>query len=205
MTTLMVWVADSPSAVFLATLRDGTTDVFAPIGARRVLGSIGAIEKGRRFVAQPQQAQPAESGNRSVSARLLASEQIRFILVGVFNTGFGFALFVALELMLTGDRSYFISLCASYAISTLTAFVLHRHFTYRKSGTGNMLVDFVRFEGVYLVSLGVNAVVLPLLVEGAHIPPIPAQAIAVCITTAISYFGHKFFSFRRPTIAPPLR
>jgi len=154
-------------------------------------------------VAQPQQTQPAESGDRSVSARLLASEQIRFILVGVFNTGFGFALFVALELVLTGDRSYFLSLCASYAISTLTAFVLHRHFTYRKSGTGSMVVDFIRFEGVYLVSLGVNAVVLPLLVEGAHIPSIPAQAIAVCITTAISYFGHKFFSFRRPTKVAP--
>ncbi len=59
-----------------------------------------------------------------------------------------------------------------------------------------MLRDLVRFESVYLTGLGINAVVLPVLVElGLH--RIPAQAIIWLPTLLLIYLGHRYFSFRR--------
>jgi putative flippase GtrA len=147
--------------------------------------------------------------------RLLSDERVRFLIVGGFNTLFGYALFIIFERTLgevigdwVGDL---VSLYAAYAIATVVAFALHRHFTYRVSGTGNVVVDYLRFVSVYLVALAINTVALPLLVEFAHLEAIVAQGLIVVLTTLVSYFGHKLFSFRRKplavadeTVAPPV-
>lgn len=134
--------------------------------------------------------------------RLLGDERVRFILVGGFNTAFGYGLFVLFELLLGPHVSYFVSLYGSFIVATIVAFVLHRNVTYRVRGTGNVLIDFLRFMSVYLLSLGINSIALPLLVEVFGVRVLPAQALIVIVTTLVSYFGHKFFSFRR---SPPER
>ena len=128
---------------------------------------------------------------------LLGDERVRFILVGGFNTAFGYGLFVLFELLLGPRVSYFVSLYGSFIIATVVAFFLHRNVTYRVRGTGNVLIDFLRFMSVYLLSLGINSIALPLLVEVFGVRVLPAQALIVIVTTLVSYFGHKFFSFRR--------
>ena len=122
---------------------------------------------------------------------LLAREEVRFLIVGVINTAVGYALFALFLLVF----DYLVSLYLSYAVAVTLAFVLHRRFTFRVRG--NVVVDFVRFVGVYVVSLAVNSVVLPVLVELVGLHPLIAQGIALVITTLISYVGHKWFSFRR--------
>jgi putative flippase GtrA len=133
--------------------------------------------------------------------RLLKDERVRFLIVGGFNTLFGFGLFVFFELVVGQYIGYLISLYSSYVIAVIVAFLLHRHFTYRVTGTGNIFIDFLRFAGVSLVALAVNTVALPLLVEVVGITPIISQALIVVITTLVSYFGHKLFSFRRKPLA----
>jgi len=128
---------------------------------------------------------------------LISDERVRFLIVGAFNTFFGYGLFVAFELLVGKHTSYFVSLYSSFVIAATVAFLLHRHFTYRVTGTGNIFIDFLRFQGVNFVALGVNTLVLPLFVEIFGINVLIAQALIVIITTLVSYFGHKFFSFRR--------
>ena len=71
---------------------------------------------------------------------------------------------------------------------------MHRRFVFHVRG--HVLRDLVRFESVYLTGLGINAVALPMLVElGMH--RILAGAIIMASTTLLSYFGHRYFSFRR--------
>ena len=77
------------------------------------------------------------------------------------------------------------------------AFTLHRHYTFKVNGTGNVFIDFVRFLSVYVVALLLNSIALPVFVELLGLPPWLAQAIIVVVTTLVSYFGHKYFSFRR--------
>lgn len=132
---------------------------------------------------------------RQTVRRLLAREEVRFVIVGGINTVVGYGLFALFEL--ATPIGYLASLYLSYAFAITLAFVLHRRFTFGVSGTGHVVVDFLRFVSVYVVSLALNTLVLPLLVEVAHVAPLAAQAVCVVITTLISYFGHKWFSFRR--------
>lgn len=84
-----------------------------------------------------------------LSRRPLGDERVRFILAGGFN-----AVFVVLEYV--AHTPCLASLYGSYLIWTVLAFVLHRRVTCRNSGTGRVLVDFVSFQGVYVVSLALN-------------------------------------------------
>jgi putative flippase GtrA len=136
--------------------------------------------------------------------RLLGDERVRFILIGGVNTVVGYLFFVVVHLTLGDVIGDLLTLYVAYVPATLVAFVLHRHVTYRRTGTGNVVIDFFRFQSVYLVSLLINSVALVLLVELAHVPTLIAQALIVVVTTLVSYFGHKFFSFRRPAAVAPL-
>ncbi len=134
---------------------------------------------------------------RDLAKRLLGDERVRFVIVGGVNTVLGYGLFALFDLTLGHTIGYLGSLYASYVIAIVVAFFLHRRFTFRAHESGNPFVDFARFSLVYVVALIVNTVALPLLVELVHLPPLIAQAIIVVVTTLVSYFGHKFFSFRR--------
>lgn len=133
---------------------------------------------------------------------LLEDRRIRFLLVGGVNTGVGYLLFVAVAL--TAGRvlddaglsvvSSVVSLLASHLLASVLAFVLYRKLVFRV--TGHVVRDFIRFQGVYALSLGVNTVALPVLVE-LGVPRLIAQACIVVVTALVSYFGHRSFSFRR--------
>ena len=109
----------------------------------------------------------------------------------------GYGLFILFNSVFGDVIGYIGSLYLSYLLAVLIAFVLHRRFTFRIVGSHNLFVDFARFASVYIVSLAINTVALPLMVELAGLSPAVAQAIVVVVTTLISYVGHKWFSFRR--------
>ena len=134
---------------------------------------------------------------RALIRRLLSDQRVRFLLVGGVNTVVGYSLFALLYFAFGRVIGYLGALYISYAIATVLAFVLHRRFTFRATDSGNVMIDFLRFVVVYVVSLAINTAALPVLVELAHLNPILAQAIVVVATTFLSYFGHKLFSFRR--------
>ena len=127
--------------------------------------------------------------------RALASERARYLVVGGFNTVFGFIVFVAAERTIGQATHYLVALLVAHAISTLVAFAGHRWITFRVHG--QILYDLMRFWSVYLVTIAINAAALPVLVEGLGVHPIPAQAVFIVITVIASYLGHKNFSFRR--------
>lgn len=129
--------------------------------------------------------------------RMFADERVRFVVVGIFNTGFAYMVFVVFELLVGQHTGYLLSLYVAYAVSVLVSFGLHRQFTFRVGGSGSIFLDFIRFQTVSLIALGVNTLALPLLVEVGKLTPIFAQTIIVVVTTVISYVGHKLFSFRR--------
>lgn len=127
--------------------------------------------------------------------KLIKDRRVAFLIVGTINTVVGFGWFVLFQFTIGQVWGYMATLLFAHVASVLCAFVLHRRFVFRVRG--HVWVDLVRFEMVYLVALGVNAVLLPILVEFADLEPIIAQALIVFVTTMISYFGHSRFSFRR--------
>ena len=144
------------------------------------------------------------SGGTGPLLRLFRDQRFAFLVVGGLNTAIGFGWFVLFEFLVgrhLGQFGYLATLGLAHIASVLCAFVLYRRFVFRVRG--HVLRDLGRFELLYLVSLGINYVCLPLLVQLAHFPPIAAQGVIVIVTTLISFFGHKNFSFRRPAEDAP--
>jgi putative flippase GtrA len=139
---------------------------------------------------------------RSFVGRLVHDQGFRFLAVGATNTVVGYLIFAALTHWVFSRVSfgYLISLLIAYAVAIVMAFLLFRRFVFPVAG--RVVTDFLRFVSVYLVSIGINVVALPLLVEFGHFNPLLAQAIVLAVTTLISFFGHKNFSFRRPSPPP---
>jgi putative flippase GtrA len=139
-------------------------------------------------------------------AGVIADQRVRFLAVGGVNTVVGYLIYAVLAQWVFAQvfLGYLISLAISYAISITLAFVLYRRFVFVVRG--NVVVDFVRFVGVYAVSIAANVVALPVLVEIAGLNPLLAQAVVLVVTTIISFVGHKYFSFhRKPNPARPSR
>ncbi|GAA1946082.1 GtrA family protein [Microbacterium deminutum] len=135
------------------------------------------------------------SGPDGPLLKLIKDRRVAFLMVGVVNTVVGFAWFALFDITIGRLWGYMVTLLFAHVASVLCAFVLYRRFVFRVRG--HVWIDLARFESVYLVALGINAVLLPLLVEFAHLEPIVAQALIVIVTTLVSYFGHSRFSFRR--------
>ena len=121
---------------------------------------------------------------------------VRYLLVGAWNTLFGYGVFAVLELTLGGDIHYLVLLAVSQALATLNAFAGYRLLVFKVSGT--LLRDLARFSVVYVGAFVVNVATLPLLVEVGGIPDLIAQALVVGATVIASFFAHRSFSFRRP-------
>jgi putative flippase GtrA len=134
---------------------------------------------------------------RNLVSRVLNDQRFKFLAVGGVNTLVGYVLFAGLYTFVFAGIpfGYLASLALSYAGAIVLAFFLYRRFVFPV--TGHLLRDFARFVSVYALSIGINALALPVLVELAHLDPLLAQAIILVSTTLVSYFGHRYFSFRR--------
>jgi putative flippase GtrA len=122
------------------------------------------------------------------------SEQILYLIVGGWNTLFGYLAFVVLYYLLHGRLSVMLILVASYAVSVANAYVCYRYVVFRSRGS--VLREMPRFTSVYLVALGANLVILPLALHWLPLGAYAIQAIFTMAVVVLSYFGHKHFSFR---------
>lgn len=121
-----------------------------------------------------------------------------FLAVGGFNAVFGYAMFIVFEWVFGGTFGrfgYLVSLVCAYAVAIFVAFLLYRYLVFRVRG--HFWLDLARFTLVNLFTLGVNAVVLPVVVELTGARPIVAQAGAALFAAVVGYLAHKHFSFRR--------
>jgi putative flippase GtrA len=132
-----------------------------------------------------------------------APQFIRYLLVGGFNTAFGYSLFALLNWSFTdlGAFSYMYAAVLANLIAITVAFLGYKWFVFRTRG--NYLMEWVRCLGVYGSSMAIGLVALPILVailrSHAQHPeraPYIAAAILTVITVIFSFLGHRNISFR---------
>jgi len=130
--------------------------------------------------------------------------KIRFLLVGVWNTVFGYVVFLLLNEVFSLFLSprYIAYMTASVlgnVLAITNAFFFHKHFTFKSKETGwGALREYCRFAGTYLVAFVVGLILLPVFVEVLGMTPQLAAAVLILICTVFSYLGHSRFSFRSP-------
>ena len=126
--------------------------------------------------------------------KFLNNEKIRYLLVGGYNTAFGYILFVILLMLLKDRVHYLIVLVISHVISVTNAYFAYKFLVFKTRG--QWLHEFGKFNMVYLGVLAINLMALPAMVELLSIRPAIGQAVFVVITVIVSYLGHKHFSFK---------
>jgi putative flippase GtrA len=118
---------------------------------------------------------------------------VRFGVVG----GVGFIVNLAVYTLCVHPLGidYRIAAVVAWLVAVINNFVLNRHWTFDARG-GRASFQAVRFLVVSLVALGFSLLLLSLLVEGAGVPKVPAQALAVAASMPLNFLGNKLWSFR---------
>jgi putative flippase GtrA len=136
---------------------------------------------------------------------------VRYVLVGGFNTVFGYAVFALLNWLFRGLGPYNYMYAAVLAnfIAISVAFLGYKWFVFRTRG--NYLMEWLRCFGVYgssaLIGLMGLPILVPLLRHFVHKPeeaPYIAAAILTVITMIFSFLGHKNISFRQKSVEDDL-
>jgi putative flippase GtrA len=121
-------------------------------------------------------------------------QKIRYLIIGGWNTLFGYSVFAGLYFWLSGSVHYLVILSLSYIISITNTYIGYKLFVFKTKG--NILREYFRFYLVYGVSFVVNLASLPFLLEILHFNMYVAQALITIITVIGSYVLHKNFSFK---------
>ena len=128
---------------------------------------------------------------------------LRFLVVGGWNTAFGYALFAGFNYLFTGviPYPYMAANVLAYVVSITVAYFGYKVFVFKTRG--NYLREYLRTYVVYGASCLTSLALLPVCVALVRLvypnpvlAPYIAQAVVMPIVVAMSYFGHKKFSFR---------
>lgn len=117
---------------------------------------------------------------------------LRFLIVGLANTGLGLAAIYLSKLVLHfGDVA---ANAIGYALGLLVAYALNSTWTFAYSGHG--LIAASRFLLAFMISYGANLFVVWTLIEQASVNGYVAQAAGIPPYTICFYVLCKWFVFR---------
>jgi putative flippase GtrA len=117
-------------------------------------------------------------------------QPVKFFAAGVLNTIVGYGLYAC---FLFFSINYIISVAAANILGILHSFLWHKYWTFRSQG--NPGKELAKFTLVYLAAFIINIPLLILLVEKIRLDKYTAQALSIIVIAAISFTGHKFWSF----------
>jgi len=127
----------------------------------------------------------------------------RYLLVGLWNTLFGYGTFALLTALLTPivPYSYIWASLLSSLLNITVAYLGYKWFVFKTKG--NYLREWLRCVAVYGSGILLTLMALPVLVfvirRNTHFvsqAPYIAGAILTVVVVVYSFIGHKKFSFR---------
>ncbi len=118
-------------------------------------------------------------------------ELVRFAVVGASGYVVNLAVF---SVLVARGTDYRLAATGAFLVAVANNFAWNRRWTFRARGghAGNQAARFLVVSVVaFLAGLGF----LHALVDGAGLPEVPAQAIAIVAATPLSFLGNKLWSF----------
>ncbi|KWX86473.1 hypothetical protein AMQ83_18695 [Paenibacillus riograndensis] len=122
----------------------------------------------------------------------MKNQTIKFLIVGVLNTIVGFAVYAGMLLFLKVNYSF--ALLVSHVIGVIHSYIWNNKWTFGVKDYN--LRSMMKFILVYTLTFFVNLLLLSIFIHQLGINKFYAQAISLFITTLISFFGHKYWSFK---------
>jgi putative flippase GtrA len=121
-------------------------------------------------------------------------EQLLYLVVGAWNTVFGYGIWALLQYLLGERLHYLIIVALSWPIAVVNAYLGYRYIVFRSQGP--KLRELPRFSLVYLATLVVNLALLPVALRVLPFNIYVDQALFLVVVVVSSYLAHKYYSFR---------
>jgi putative flippase GtrA len=122
-------------------------------------------------------------------------QQILYLVVGGWNTAFTYTCFSLLYYLLHASVYPSIILALTYVIASVNGFVCFRYLVFKP--VRHPLLEYARYQAVYLPLLAINMVVLPLALAYTHLNAYAVQALFAVFAIVAGYLGNKYFAFRK--------
>jgi putative flippase GtrA len=119
----------------------------------------------------------------------------RYLVVGGFNTAFGYGVSVALYYALFHQIHIVILGILANIICITEAFILYKLLVFKSSGS--WWHEYLRSYVVYGTSAAIGVAGLWMLVDGLDVPFWLAQGGLMFVSVAISFAGHRRFTFKK--------
>ena len=126
-------------------------------------------------------------------------EFFQFLMVGGFSAGVNFLSRIGFSELV----SYRSAIILAYLVGMITAFLLSKHYVFEKNGRhfkdelrDFTIVNIFAVIQVWLISVGLAEYFFP-YISFTFYPEEVAHLIGLAIPVISSYFGHKYFSFRK--------
>lgn len=137
------------------------------------------------------------------------NEKLRFLLVGGFNTAVSFLIYYGFLYITDGKEQ--LSLLLMNLININISIATMRYYVFRSTGSfwKEYTKAFSSYIALYFVNMGLLAFFVSVIHISESLPQdsilndVPnlnkavAQICCVCIITVITFFVHKYFSFRK--------
>ena len=120
-------------------------------------------------------------------------EQLLYLVVGGWNTVFGYGVWALMQYLLGDYLPYLVVVLLAWPIAVLNAYLCYRVIVFRSHGP--VLRELPRFSLVYLVTLVVNLALLPVALSVLPFNIYVVQALLTVVVVVCSYLAHKHYSF----------
>jgi putative flippase GtrA len=120
-------------------------------------------------------------------------EQLLYLVVGGWNTVFGYAIWAFLQYALGERLHYLVVVLLAWPIAVLNAYLGYRYVVFRSRGP--ILRELPRFSLVYFLTLLANLALLPVALTLLPFNIYVVQALLTIVVVVCSYLAHRYYSF----------
>jgi putative flippase GtrA len=128
--------------------------------------------------------------------RIFANRQLRFALVGGFNTLFGLLMFFSIGLLLPTTAVE--NLLLAYVPSTLVGFLTQKYLVWQTSA--NVGKEFRKFLGLTFIQAAVNAFILWVAVDLLGQDKFTSQTLITILAVVVAYVAQRNWVFRNQQV-----
>ncbi|MBL0075841.1 MAG: GtrA family protein [Rhodocyclaceae bacterium] len=134
----------------------------------------------------------------ALRARWDSNQVLRFLLIGGWNTLFGYLCFFVIYQLAGSFLHYLLVSILAHCVAVSQSYVTQRYIVFRSNAT--MGAEFLRFNGSHLGVLLLGLLAMFVLVEVIELSPLWAQALVTAGSVFLSYGLHSRVSFANTDI-----
>ena len=122
-------------------------------------------------------------------------QKVVYLMVGGWNSFVAYGCFSVLYFLLNQRLAPSAILVIAYAVASINGYLTFRYLVFKP--VRPPLVEYARYQAVYLPILAVNLIALPLALTYTPLNAYLIQALLAVFAVVAAYIGNKYFAFRK--------